>query len=162
MLKGFSVLELAIGGSLVTSLLFVFVPAFVSNLHASKLAEPLDGLDQLSSAALLLAAGAPPLLALPSSAPRTPKQVPSGVRVVDAPSTWDHATWKLLGFRIEGPHSFSFSFDSTQGEGAATFTARSHGDLDGDGELSEFSVYGEVERDGEPEVYPVRIVREVE
>jgi hypothetical protein len=143
-------------------LLAVFLPTFVRNLHASRLAEPLEGLSEISAAASLLAAGVPTELAYPAPAPRTPSDVPAGAPVVDPPGTWTHPTWQLLGFRQEQRHSFSFSFESESRQEGAFFIARAFGDLDGDGELSKFSVYGEIRGDVAPVVFPVRIEREVE
>ncbi len=162
MLRTLTPLQLALGVAFGGSVLAVFIPTFVKHLHASRLAEPLDGLDNIASVASLLAAGAPPEIAYPDSAPRTPSEVPAGRRVVDPPGTWDHPTWRLLGFRQEGEHSFSFSFESETDEEGAYFVARSFGDLDGDGELSRFSIYGEVRGTDAPRVFPIRIEREVE
>lgn len=162
MIKNLSVLQIALGASLGASLVCAFVPTFVSNLHASKLSEALDGLHTLSGSALVLAAGAPPELAFPESAPRTPADVPSGRMVVDAPGTWQHPTWRILGFHMEGPHAYSFSFESGTRPEGAHFVASAFGDLDGDGELSRFSVFGHVEGTGAPVTYPVRIEREIE
>ncbi len=162
MLKSLSPLQVAAGAALGGSLLAVFIPTFARNVHASRLAEPLDGLHELASVASLIAAGVPTELAYPASAPRTPADVPAGEQVLDPPGTWDHPTWLLLGFRKEERHSFSFSFESETNEEGAFFIARSFGDLDGDGQLSRFSVYGEVRGDEAPRVFPVRIEREVE
>lgn len=155
-------LQLAASVALGGSVLAVVVPTFLEDLHASRIAEPLDGLARIAASASATAAGAPARLAYPASAPRTPAEVPSGERVLDPPGTWDHPTWRLLGFSLTTEHSYAFAFDSQLGEGASTFTASAHGDLDGDGELSSFRVSGE-SRDGEhPRLYPVRIDREVE
>jgi hypothetical protein len=162
MFRGIGAVQVALGVSLATSLLCIFVPEFVRNLHASKLAEALDGLSDLSGSATMLAASVPPEIAFPESAPRTPRDVPAGRRVTDPPGTWQHPTWRTLGFRVEGPHCFSFAFDSGSSEASAYFLASAYGDLDGDGELSRLSVFGEVKGTEAPQVYPLRIEREVE
>jgi hypothetical protein len=162
MLRSLSPLQLALGVALGGSLLAVFVPTFARNLRASRLAEPLDGLQQIAAAASLLAAGVPTELAYPESAPRTPADVPAGKTAVDPPGTWNHPTWRRLGFRKTERHSFSFSFESESRPEGAFFIARSFGDLDGDGELSHFSIYGEIRGQAPPALYPVRIEREVE
>ena len=155
-------LQLAILVAFTGSVAAVFIPEFMKNLHASRLAEPLEGLRQLSGQASMQAAGAPPLLAYPDSAPRTPEQVPAGKSATDPEGTWAHATWRLLSFEKKGPHFFSFEFESERAEMGAHFIARAFGDLDGDGELSNFEVFGESRPGQEPQVYPVRIFREVE
>src|SRR5690606_34274349 len=107
-MRSLTPLQLAILAALVGSLLAVFVPEFVRNLHASRLAEPLEGLQHLSRQATMHAAGNPPLFAYPRSAPRTPGEVPAGKSATDPSGTWSHPTWKLLSFSKEGPHFFSF------------------------------------------------------
>lgn len=148
--------------ALIGSLLAAFVPAFVRNLHASRWAEPLDGLGSIAARATALASGLPPALAYPETVGRTPAHVPAGKRVSDPEGTWSHPTWRLLDFQQEQPHFFSFDFTSTHDATSAQFIARAVGDLDGDGELSEFSIVGEVRGGAEPFVYPVRLHREVE
>jgi len=161
-LRTFSPLQLAIGVALLGSVVAVFVPEFMRNLHASRFAEPLAGLRHLSAHATMQAAASPPRFAYPPSAPRTPTQVPTGDSVTDPPGTWAHPTWRLLSFEKKDAHFFSFEFESTLGDEGAHFIARSFGDLDGDGELSTFEVFGESRAGEEPTVYPVRIHREVE
>jgi hypothetical protein len=132
---------IAVGGSV----LAVAVPAFVRNLSASKLSEPIDGLDRLMSAAVAYADGRPQEQSFPPSAPLTPSQVPRGKRETDPADAWEHLTWKSLHFEFDQPHAFAFEFAS--GYDPATrvmrFTASAHGDLDGDGVLSTFEVRGE-------------------
>lgn len=161
-MRSLSPLQLAILVALVGSLAAVFVPEFIRNVHASRLAEPLEGLDHISSQATMHAAASPTLFAYPETVPRTPEQVPLGKSVTDPSGTWDHPTWKLLDFRKSGPHFFSFEFESQMTAQGAHFIARAFGDLDGDGELSQFEVFGESRPDGEPKIYPVRIFREIE
>jgi hypothetical protein len=162
MFRGIGAVQVALGISLLASLLCIFVPEFVRNLHASKLAEALDGLSAISGSAAMLGASVPPELAFPESAPRTPREVPAGRRVVDPPGTWHHPTWRTLGFRVDGPHSYSFAFESGTADARAFFLASAFGDLDGDGELSRLSVFGDVVGSKGPLVYPVRMEREVE
>ena len=161
-MRSFSPVQLATAVALAASVAAAFIPAFFKNLRASRLAEPLDGLSQIAGRATALAAGLPLSLAYPSPAPRTPARVPSGVRVLDPEGTWDHPTWRLLDFRQEREHSFSFEFESRSDANGAVFVARAVGDLDGDGDLSEFTISGEVQGENDPVVYPLRLRREVE
>lgn len=132
---------IGIGGSL----LAVAVPAFVRGLSASKLAEAMDGLSAISTGAVSKAEGHRHDESFPPSVGLTPAEVPRGERVMDPPGTWDHLTWRALGFRIEKAHAFSFQFDSAivKGTDVARFSAKAFGDLDGDGQLSTFEVQGE-------------------
>jgi hypothetical protein len=137
--RGATALQGAIGFAVVGSILAAAIPAFLRDFHASRLAEPLSGLDRLGKASV--AYGLAHDGALPGPAPLTPAQVPRGVFVIEAPGTWDHPTWKALAFEPlpnNAPHAFSFGYDR-DGE---TFMAHAHGDLDGDGNTSTFEVRG--------------------
>jgi len=149
---------MAIGGSVVAAA----VPSFLENLHASRLTEPMDGLARIAVRATALAASRPARIAYPDTVGLTPAQVPKGELATDPEGTWDHSTWRLLSFRFDAPHAYSFAFESRLSEGRAVFFARAHGDLDGDGNLSTFSVSGESRDGAEPRVFPVEIQRDVE
>lgn len=131
----------AVGGSV----LAVAIPAFVRNLNASKLSEPINGLDRLVTHAIAYTQSKPQDISFPPSAPLTPSEVPRGTRSVDPPEAWEHLTWRSLDFRFDEPHAFAFRFVSeldptTQ---VMRFVATAHGDLDGDGIVSTFEVRGE-------------------
>jgi hypothetical protein len=160
--RSLSHLEAAALVAVIGSVVATALPAFVRNLHASRLVEPIDGLNRIATRATVLAAGRPAKGAYPPSVPLTPEQVPKGERVSDPPGTWEHPTWRELGFSQENPHWFSFAFESNNGAGLATFTARAHGDLDGDGLQSTFSVSGQSKDGAGPVTLPMEIHREVE
>ena len=147
--RPFSLLEVAIAFALVGSLLAVAVPAVARNVNASRLVEPVQGLQRIGASAVaygrqqVAADGGAP--AFPPSAPLTPKAVPRGRCEVDPPGTWDHPTWSALAFRAapEGtPHCFSFAFDSSPSRPKEGFRAHAHADLDGDGTTSTFELGG--------------------
>jgi len=153
-----SVALFSVGGSV----LAVFVPVFVEHLHASRLTEPIEALQRIGSRATLIAAGQDIKLAYPESVPLTPAEVPAGEAVEDPEGTWQHPTWQLLEFKFERPHHYSFAFDSKNSPAGSQFTARAHGDLDGDGLYSTFKVMGEYEPGAEPVLYPMEMDREIE
>jgi hypothetical protein len=161
-MRALTPVEAAIGASLLGCVLAATVPTFVKNLHASRLAEPVDGLNRIAGRATLLAAGRRAEHAYPETVGLTPEEVPRGGRVEDPPDTWNHKTWRALAFEISVPHSFSFAFDSENQPGEARFVARAHGDLDGDGQLSTFSISGSSKDGGEPVVNPLEVDREVD
>ncbi len=161
-MRALSSVQMALLFAVFGSVLAVFIPHFIRNLHASRLAEPLDGLEHIATWASVQAAGYPPELAYPPSVGRSPQQVPAGEAVRDPEGTWAHPTWKLLGFKKEEPHYYSFEFESLNSERGAHFTARAFGDLDGDGELSRFELFGETRPGKHPVTYSVRMYREVE
>jgi hypothetical protein len=76
---------IAIGGSV----LAVGVPTFFRNLTASKLSEPIAGLDRIVRNTARLAAVHPHPISFPPSAPLTPGEVSRGVRVMDPPEIWN-------------------------------------------------------------------------
>lgn len=147
------------------SVLAVAIPAFIRNLSASKLTEPIDGLDRIVTNAVAYAEVHAHDISFPPSAPLTPAQVPRGVRSPDPPEAWEHLTWKCLDFSFTEPHAFAFEFQSEldQATQVMRFTAIAHGDLDGDGLLSTFEVKGERAPGQPPRVLPGMFVdREVE
>ncbi len=161
-MRSLTPVEAAAAVAIVGSLLASALPAFVKNLHASRLVEPIDGLGRIATRATALAAGRAAELAYPASIGLTPAQVPRGQRVSDPAGTWDKATWRELDFSFSVPHSYSFAFDSHDAAGLATFTAVAHGDLDGDGVLSTFEIAGQSKDGEEPTTAPMEMYREVE
>lgn len=141
-MRRFTPVELAIATALGGSVLAVAVPAFVRDLHASRLVEPVDSLNRLGALALAYgdANGH-----FPEAAPLTPAVPPRGKKEADPPGTWDTPTWKALGFRpvAEGvPHAYAFAFETSPRDAMASFVAHARGDLDGDGVTSLFEVRG--------------------
>ncbi len=161
-MRSFTPVEAAVAVAVAGSVLATALPAFIRNLHGSKLVEPVDGLNRIATRATALAAGRPVAAAYPESVGLTPAQVPAGVRVVDPPGTWDHPTWRSLEFDLTVPHSFSFAFESGGSSDVARFRARALGDLDGDGSTSELGISGEAPSAGEPSVSPMDLHREIE
>jgi len=97
--RRFSPVELAVGFALVGSLLAVVVPTFVREVHASRLVEPVDGLQRLGAAAVAYGRVHPASQGFPASAPLTPAAVPRGRCLPDDPGAWEHPTWRALDFR---------------------------------------------------------------
>jgi hypothetical protein len=161
-MRALTPLEAAIAFAIGGSVLAVFIPAFVRNVHASRLTEPLAGLQAISGRAAQLADGAPQPQAYPESVPLTPAQVPRAELVSDPPGTWSHPTWRVLAFSFETPHAYSFAFQSQNGPEVSTYTASARGDLDGDGVHSSFHVSGSVRPGGAPKTLPLEVEREVE
>jgi len=160
--SGRPLVEYVAVGAALLCVAFSAAPAFLKNLRASRMVEPMERLKFVAERATALAAGRPVESAYPDSAPLTPSVVPRGETVVDAPGTWDHPTWRLLGFHFEEPHAYSYVFESNNGPERSSFRALAHGDLDGDGNLSTFVVSGESTRSTAPAIGPVAMHREVE
>ena len=149
-MRRLSPVELAIGAALLGSVLAVSVPAFLRELHASRLDEPTEGLARIGAAAIAYAEANG---RFPESAPLTPAVPPRGKKEADPPGTWDTPAWKALGFRPapEGaPHAYAFSFESN----GTSFVAQAHGDLDGDGVFSTFEIRGALKPGEKPALAP--------
>jgi hypothetical protein len=161
-MRALTPVELAVAFALAGSVLAVSVPAFVRNLHASRMVEALNGVERISGRAVALTAFRPLSSAFPESAPLTPAQVPRASLVTDPPGTWDHPTWRLLDFAFQEPHAYSFEFSSVSSDAGSSFHAVARGDLDGDGVLSSFDIQGKIAGDGSPQLLPLELTREVE
>ena len=144
-MRSLTPVEAAIAFALGGSILAVAVPEFVRGLHASRLAEPVDGLRRIAEAAVSLAANPSGEPAFPASVPLTPPEVPRGVRAEDPSGVWDQPTWRALGFAFDHPHAFSFAFESSQDGPRAHFRATAHGDLDDDDVVSTFEIENETD-----------------
>lgn len=127
--------EAAVAFAVFFGALAATVPSCIRAVRVSRTAEAAENVEKLAQAAAvhLATKGAAALAA----APLTPSQVPRGTTVEDPPGTWDHPTWKALGFDIEEPHAYAYAL---QVDIDASTPARvvAHGDLDGDGVLSTF------------------------
>jgi hypothetical protein len=162
MFRALTPVEAAVAVAIAGSVLASAVPAFVRSLHASRLAEPIDGLRRIGMRATARAAGRPAAGAYPDTVDLTPREVPRGERVRDPAGTWDHPTWRELEFEFVVPHSYAFAFESKNAPGYATFRARALGDLDGDGLFSTFELAGESRDGAVPVVFPMEMTREIE
>jgi type II secretory pathway pseudopilin PulG len=159
--RTFSLLEAAAAVAVVGSVLAVGVPAFLRNLHASRLVEPMEGLAHIARNAAAAAAQSDQL-AYPPSVGLTPSVVPAGIATKDPAGTWEQPTWLSLDFRFTVPHRYAFEFESERRNHRARYRASAHGDLDGDGQLSDFSVQGETVEGRAPFTYPLEMHREIE
>jgi hypothetical protein len=160
--RSLSLLETAAAVAVTGSLLAVGVPAFLRNLHASRLVEPMDGLARIARAAAAQAALQPNQAQYPASVTLTPAVVPAGIASRDPIGTWEHPTWVSLDFGFAAPHRYSFEFNSERRAHRARYRAVARGDLDGDGQLSEFSVQGEAIEGRAPKSFPLEMHREIE
>src|SRR4051794_21576323 len=109
-MRSLSPVEAASGISILGSVLAVAVPTFVTNLHASRLMEPMNGLQRIAARATALAVAEPAESAYPDSTSLTPERVPRGIPALDPPGTWNAPSWRLLDFSFSLPHSYSFAF----------------------------------------------------
>lgn len=186
--RSLSPVEAALCVAVAGSVLAVGVPAFVRNLHASRLVEPIDGLNRIAAKAAARAAtengegseaeveataeGSESALvkeraregrgAYPPSVGPTPAAVPLGSPALDPPGSWEHPSWKELEFGFSRPHSYQFEFQSEVRGRKSRYRAIARGDLDGDGQTSEFALRGEATPGADPRTFPLEMNREIE
>ena len=105
-----------------------------------------------------------------STATITPATVPAGAKVAvttTAGSTTDYNQdgWKCLKFAMSEPQFYAYSYTSngpSTGGTAALYTAIANGDLDGNGQLSTFTLSGKGSDTGEAQRISLVIVNEDE
>jgi len=77
--------------------------------------------------------------------PSTPASI-QGRKYQSQPSEWQDAGWNCLRFSVSDPQYFQYNYwvtgSVTRDSDGDTFTALGRGDLDGDGQLSTFSMEG--------------------
>lgn len=127
--------EGAVATSVVACVLAAVVPACIRAIRMSRTAEATENLELITRA--WVAHGGDPLVLLPT--PLTPALVPRGTAVSDPPGTWEHPTWRALGFAIpeSEPHWYAYRLEARDNGREVLVIA--HGDLDGDGVTSTYS-----------------------
>ncbi len=153
---GFTLIELMIVVAIIGILAAVAIPAFVKYTKKSKTAETAELLRKMMEGARTYymdvhrvgagLAGTSQALQFPTSVGRTPAancctfggKCP-GSDLVD----WTDPTWEALLFEAKDPHYYRYSFTSNNGAPTSTFLAIGEGDLDCDGVLSTYTLYGE-------------------
>lgn len=127
--------ELAAAISVLSCTLVVLIPSCARSVRMSRTAEATENLETISRAFAQHAND--PGVTLPT--PLTPALVPRGSPAADPPGTWDHPTWRAIGFSIpeDNTHWFSYMLDAR--DPGREVSAIAHGDLDGDGVLSTYT-----------------------
>src|ERR1700722_16015565 len=99
---GMSAVEVAVGVSVVGSLLAVAVPTVLREIHASLFAEAAVGLAAIGAGAIAYSLGRPVFDAFPHSVGPTPATPPRGHLEVDPAGTWMDPAWHDLAFPVAG------------------------------------------------------------
>jgi len=162
-MRGFTAIEAAIAIAILGTLLAIAVPVCVREMHASKFAEPVGGLERMGARTIARKNG-PENGDFPSAA-LTPANVPRGTMEIDPPGTWDAPGWRAIDFRAtpDGvPHAFSFQMTATQNETTSDWIAQAHGDLDGDGQTSTFEIAATADASGARAVPGMYVENEIE
>ena len=146
--KGFTLIELMIVVAILGILAAVAIPAFVKYMRRSKTSEAEDKLAYIFRAATTYytqerpnrgTGGGIAVQCIPATAGPDPAAVTQDRQIYDFPAA--ATTWAQLDFQIGDPFYYQYTFVGANMcglTGAAAFTARAEGDLDGDGMTSLF------------------------
>ncbi|MFI5301207.1 MAG: hypothetical protein ACHREM_24245, partial [Polyangiales bacterium] len=94
------------------------------------------------------------------SAPPVPSKVPRGVAVKVEDADWMAPTWQAIGFHPRRMVHYQYAIEAARDGKKATLIAR--GDLDGDGDVSTFSIVVTLNTKGELVVGPLTKVKPLE
>lgn len=122
--------EAATAFAVIGGLLAVIVPSCLRAVQLSRTAEATENLERLTRGVIALDPARPL-----AAAPLTPALVPRGTPAADPEGTWEHPTWKALGFALDAPHWYAYRVDVDDRQVRLV----AHGDLDGDGLLSTYT-----------------------
>ena len=133
--RGMTALEAAVAFAVIFGVLAAAVPACIRALRLSRTAEAAENLNVILVSTARLRADSPQTAL--ASTPLTPSTVPRGDTALDPAGTWDHPTWKAIGFSLSEPHWYSYRIEMDR-DVRTPVHVMAFGDLDGDGVLSTF------------------------
>jgi type IV pilus assembly protein PilA len=158
---GFTLIELMIVVAIIGILAAVAIPAFVKYLRKAKTVEATEGLDKIKAGAKAYFQADHYDTDTANLLPKMFPNVATGGTPAGSPcdgdtvkyetssattSAWNHPTWRALNFQLTEQHYFQWDYPaSTTTNKDATFSATAAGDLDCDGEFSNYRIVGSVD-----------------
>src|SRR5262249_44354772 len=127
------------------------VPAFMKNARKAKTAEAVANVKRLYDGAMAARAADPQHRFPKGTLGPTPPLgacCGKGGKCMPYADEWTDPIWRALGFSIDDPHYFAYSYTSD----GQTFTARANGDLNCNGVYSTFEMLGK-DGDASPTLY---------
>jgi prepilin-type N-terminal cleavage/methylation domain-containing protein len=149
----FTLTELMITVLVIGLLAAVAIPTFMRNARKAKTPEAVINVKKLYDGSRTYiveestkrASSEKSAAQFPESAPLTPAVsccASAGRKCPPTPALWATPTWVALNFAVDDPHYYRYEYASTGGA-TPRFSARAHGDLDCDNDLSTFEMVGE-------------------